>query len=911
MKNKKKLVISSVIILLIVCLFSLGNIVQFIINIEWFDKVDYLSVYLTKIFTVLKLMIPVFILSYLSIWLYYKGIKKSIVHLKKVVEVNPKKRAIENKIFVACNLIVSFVFSYTFASYYWYMLLQFINAVGFNVKDPIFNLDVSFYIFKLPLIESLYGLIMTLLIFLVIIKVIVFFVFKAKDTFNVGKIPNPLEDIKVLGKELIIFSGRQLAITCSLIALFLSLGYIINSFNLVYSPRGVAYGASYTDIHVTLLFYKILVVACILAAFVIFISVIRSKIKPTIIAVVSIVLISFIEVITAAVVQNSIVMPNEKELEKPYIQNNITFTKKAFNIANITTTSFNVKNDLKQQDISNNQKTIDNIRINSAAQALEFYNQVQIIRYYYNFSDIDVDRYKINNKYSQVFLAAREIDSTSLSPSTWQNTHMIYTHGFGVVMSKVNAVTSEGQPDFVIKDMPLANSTNIKLTNPRIYFGEQTNQYALVNTNVSEFDYPQGGVDTVTNYAGKAGIKMNFGNKLLFAINNGDLNFLLSRDIKSTSKILINRNIVERAKKIAPFLSYDKDPYVVISEGKLYYILDAYTTSANYPYSQPQNGINYIRNSVKVVIDAYDGTTNFYKSDPTDPLVQSYAKIYPKLFKDISEVPADLKAHFRYPSDIFNIQSAVLGKYHVTDPGVFYNGEDIWDVSKNANAVGGEVKTTIPPYLVEKLPGTNSEEMILQQYFNIKGKDNMTAILGARMDVGNYGKMFLNKFPAETTIYSPYLFKQRISQDTTISAQLSLWNTGGSQVQYGDTVILPIKNSLLYIEPLYLRASGANSIPEMKKIIISYDNKLLMVDNIESGLEQIFNYQAPNTITSGATGNPSTTGTTAALSQTKIKLIKQANDLYTKALDAQKSGDWAKYGDYIKQLGTMLSQLNK
>ena len=368
---------------------------------------------------------------------------------------------------------------------------------------------------------------------------------------------------------------------------------------------------------------------------------------------------------------------------------------------------------------------------------------MQIIRYYYNFSDIDVDRYKINDKYSQVFLAAREIDSTSLAPSTWQNTHMIYTHGFGVVMSKVNAVSSEGQPDFVIKDMPLANNTNIKLINPRIYFGEQTNLYALVNTNVSEFDYPQGGVNKVTNYDGKAGIKMNLGNKLLFAINNGDLNFLLSRDIKSTSKILINRNIVSRAQAIAPFLTYDKDPYVVISGGKLYYILDAYTTSSKYPYSQPQNGINYIRNSVKVVIDAYDGTTNFYMADSTDPIVQSYARIFPKLFKDIKEIPADLKAHFRYPSDIFNIQSAVLGKYHVTDPGVFYNGEDIWDVSKNANAVGGEVKTTIPPYIVEKLPGSNSEEMVLQQYFNIKGKYNMTAILGARMDGENYGKLFL------------------------------------------------------------------------------------------------------------------------------------------------------------------------
>jgi len=909
--KRKRFVISSVIIILIVCLLFLSNIVQFIINIEWFKQVGYLSVYTTKIFTMFKLMIPVFIISYLVIWMYYKGIKRSLVQYKKVMEVNPKKNARENKIFIASALIVSFLFSLTFASTYWNMLLQFMNSVSFNVKDPIFNIDVSFYIFKLPLIESLYGFIMSLLVFLVIIKVIVFFVIKAKDTFHGGRIPNPLEDIKESGKGLIVFAGKQIATISSLIALFLSLGFLINSFNLVYSPRGVAYGASYTDIHVTLLFYKILIVACIVAAVVIFISVLKSKIKPIVITVATIVIISFVEVISASVVQSSIVKPNEKELEKPYIQNNINFTRKAFNIADIATNSFNVKNDLKQQDISNNQQTIDNIRINSSAQAREFYNQVQILRYYYNFSDIDVDRYMINNKYSQVFLAAREIDSSSLSPSTWQNTHMIYTHGYGVVMSKVNAVTSEGQPDFVMKDMPIANSTDIKLINPRIYFGEQTNDYALVNTNVSEFDYPQGGADKVTNYAGDAGIEMNLANKFLFAINKGELNFLLSRDIKSTSKILINRNVVERAKSIAPFLTYDKDPYTVISGGKLYYMLDAYTTSTQYPYSQPQNGINYIRNSVKVVIDAYDGTTNFYMVDPTDPIVQNYAKIFPKLFKNLSAVPADLKAHFRYPSDIFSIQSAVLGKYHVTDPGVFYNGEDIWDVSKNANAVGGEVKTTIPPYIVEKLPGSNSEEMILQQYFNIKGKDNMTAILGARMDVGNYGKLFLNKFPADTTVYSPYLFKQRISQDTTISAQLSLWNTGGSQVQYGDTVILPIKNSLLYIEPLYLRASGTNSIPEVKKIIISYANKLLMVDSIESGLQQIFNYQAPSAVVPGTNGTAGVTGTTAPLSQTKIKLIKQANDLYTKALDAQKSLDWAKYGDYTKQLGTILKELNK
>jgi uncharacterized membrane protein (UPF0182 family) len=906
MTMKKKFVIYSVITIIILCLVFLGSIAQFVINVQWFKEVGYLSVYFTKIVTVLKLMIPVFILSYVSIWLYYKSIKKSIVRLKKVVEVNPKLEATQNKIFIACNLVVSLLFSFAFASKYWDMILKFINAVSFNEKDPIFNMDVSFYIFKLPLIESLYSFVMTLLVLLVIIKVIVFVAFKSKDIFYAGRIQDGLVDPKGFGKELIMFGGKQIAIISSLIALFLSLGFLVNIFNLVYSPRGVAFGASYTDIHVTLLFYKILMVACAIAAVVIFISVLKSKVKPIVISILAIVLISFVQVISGSIVQGSIVKPNEKELEKKYIQNNIDYTRKAFNIEDINTKAFNVMNDLKKEDISDNQETVDNIRINSTAQALEFYNQVQILRYYYNFSDIDVDRYKINGKYSQVFISAREIDSKSLSPATWQNTHMIYTHGYGVVMSKVNAVTAEGQPDFVIKDMPIKNSTDIKLTNPRIYFGEQTDLYALVNTSVSEFDYPQGDVNKVTNYDGKAGIKMSLTNKILFAINNGELNFLLSRDIKNTSKILINRSIVQRTMTIAPFLNYDQDPYVVVSEGKVYYMLDAYTTSTQYPYSQPQNGINYIRNSVKIVMDAYDGSINYYMADSNDPIVQTYAKIYPGFFKDMSEIPAGLKEHFRYPSDIFNIQSAVLGKYHVTDPGVFYSGEDIWDVSKSANAVGGEVKTTIPPYIIRKLPDADSQEMIIQQYFNIKGKYNMAAILGARMDVGSYGKLFLDKFPAEKTVYSPHLFNQSVSQDTTISAQLSLWDTGGSEVQYGDTIILPINNSLLYIEPLYLRASGKSSIPEMKKIILSYNNKLLMVDNIEAGLQQIFNYKSPN---AGVPGNTETN--TETLSQAKIELIIQANDLYLKALEAQRNLDWTKYGEYNKQLGTILKQLSQ
>ena len=336
---------------------------------------------------------------------------------------------------------------------------------------------------------------------------------------------------------------------------------------------------------------------------------------------------------------------------------------------------FDVKDDLTKEDIAKNKDIIDNIKVNSFKPALDFYNQVQIIRYYYNFKDIDVDRYNIDGKYSQVFIAPREIDSDSIEPNTWLNKHLVYTHGYGVVMSRVNSVTAEGKPNFVIKNIPPENNSNIKIDNPRIYFGESTDYYAIVNTDQREFDYPKGGENETNKYDGNAGINMSLINRLLFSIKEKNIKFMLSNDININSKILINRNIMERAKTIAPFLTYDKDPYIVIQGGKLYWILDAYTTSNKYPFSEPHDNINYIRNSVKVVVDSFNGDINFYISDKNDPIIKSYSKIFKGLFKDIDELPSEFVEHFRYPEEIFNIQCSTLGKYHIKDPEVFYNGE--------------------------------------------------------------------------------------------------------------------------------------------------------------------------------------------------------------------------------------------
>ena len=903
--KKKKLALGTVILILALCIIFLNNIVNFVINIEWFKEVGYLSVYFTKIIAMFKLIVPLFIISFIGIWLYYKSLRISIIKYRKVVEVNSNKDKFERKIVLIVDLIASFVVSYIFAATYWYRTLQFTNSVPFNIKDPLLNLDVSFYVFRLPLIRSLYNAFLSLVIFLCLITLFTYFLLNIKDRFILRSLKKRPGKIDILNSDITRFAGKQLAVLAALIMIFISVGYVLKCIGLVYSENGVAFGASYTDVHVSLLFYKIIAVASIIAAIVIFISIIKSRFKYIVISIAVIAILVVVKSISYFVVQNFIVKSNQKTLEQPYIKYDIDYTRKAYNIDNMATTSFQVKNDLTSADIKNNMDTIDNIRVNSFDPTLEFYNQVQIIRYYYQFNNIDVDRYYINGKFNQVFIGAREINSKAIDPNTWQNRHLVYTHGYGIVMNKVNSVTSEGQPNFVVKDMPPQNSTDIKLANPRIYFGEKTDDYAVVNTKLDEFDYPKGSDNATNNYNGTAGIKLGIINRILFAINQKDINFLLSRDITKESKILINRNIKDRVNKIAPFLNYESDPYIIMSGGKLYWILDGYTFSNEYPFSQPQNGLNYIRNSVKVVMNAENGNVNFYIMDKNDPIIKSYAKIFPGLFKDVSELSQDIVKHFKYPKDLFNIQCSILGKYHVTDPGVFYSGEDLWEVASNQKEVSGEKSLIESPYVVMRPAGASKEEMILLQYFNMRDKDNMVALFGARMDGDNYGKLILYKFPPEKTIYSPYLFKQKLNQDTTISQQLSLWNKNGSTVQFGDTMIVPIKNSLLYVEPMYLRANGKDSIPEMKRVIVSYGDKILLAQSIDDALNQIFNY---NQDSSNESIDNSQKQTTPSVNSDQMK---RAKTLYDNAISAQKNGDWAKYGEDIEELGKIIDSLSK
>lgn len=900
MKKKATSVIIATLIVIIVLMFSGINI---IIDYQWFNELGYLSVYFTKLLSILKLMIPIFLVIFLAITIYYRSLMPNIVKLKKVVEIDRNKEKKKFKKFLFINFIISMAFSIIFSSTYWYEILEFTNGTAFNVADPIFNKDISFFVFKLPLIKSLHSSLTSLLILLVLATFVIYIISTARDKFSVHFQGNSTkENLKNFTSQITKFAGRQLAILASLIMIMVSIGYMIKAWNLSYSPRGVVFGASYTDITVSLKFFKVISIAALIFAIVTFFSIMFKKFKPIIFSIVILIVLVIGENAAAIMTQQFIVNSNEKSLEAPYIDKHIEYTRLAYNINEISDENFKIENNLTAQDIEDNDQIISNIKVNSYRPALEFYNQFQYIRYYYDFNDVDIDRYYINGDYNQVFIAAREIDFEKLDENSisWQNKYLSYTHGYGVVMSKVNSVTSEGQPDFIISNIPMENETDISLENPRIYFGENTNDYSIVNTKLGEIDYPEGGENATNNYDGQAGIKMNLFNRIIFAIKEQNSKFLLSQDITSESKILTNRNIVDRVNKIAPFLSYDSDPYIVISNDKLYWIMDAYTTSSNYPFAQPSGNINYIRNSVKVVIDAYEGTTDFYVTDESDPIAMTYSKIFPKLFKNIGELSDDLKSHFKYPQDLFEIQCSMLEKYHVSDPGVFYNGDDVWSVATDTENVSGDEQLSQASYVTMKLPDSDKEEMVILEYFNTKGRDNMVGMYGVRMDEENYGKMFLYKFPTGGTVYSPMLFKQKIKQDPDISKQLSLWDTSGSEVQFGEVLIVPIKNSLLYVEPLYLRASGENSIPEMKNVIVGYGDKLVLENTIDTALSKLFDIKQNDKSESG----------NSIISSEGIEsdYMNKIKEVYDNAINSQKNGDWAKYGEYINELGKLIEQ---
>lgn len=896
----------------IVLLIIMGIFSNFFVDYQWFMEVGYLSVFFTSLKSKAIIFGPSFMVFFLLIFVYIRYLKNGYLRMNNRVY-DKKEISLHNKIIFFAALILSLIFSLLFTEGFWYKILEYLNATDFGIKDPLIGYDAGFYIFKLPLINAVLGVLIAVVMLLIAVTLAFFSILKMRDGFTGFR--GNMRDGFTGFKEYMRggdspetrFAIKQLSVLGAILLILLAGVFYLKGINLVYSPRGIAYGASYTDVHVSLPMFRITAVLCIISAFVVAFAIFRKKFRWVVYTGIFIVVLMVSESVISGIVEQLVVSPNAKDKEMPYLTYNIEMTRKAFGLENIKETPFTANSTLNQKDIDENRDTIDNIRINEFSQSLEVFNQIQAIRNYYKFNDVDIDRYVIDGKTRQVFISARELDNSSREAKfqTWQNLHLYYTHGYGAVTSYTNTVNSSGLPEFILKDIPIS-STKIKIDRPQIYFGELDYSYAVVGKKNQEIDYPAENSDAKTTYTGAAGIKMTPLNKLLFAFNKGSANFLLSNDVNSDSKIILNRNIVDRVKKIAPFLNYDRDPYLVASGGKLYWIIDAYTASDKFPYAEPYNGINYIRNSIKVVIDAYDGTVDFYLADNSDAIARTIGKIYSGLFKDISQMPEDLKNHLRYSEDVFLLQSRVYEKYHMNNPEVFYNNEDLWSIAKKK--AGDSSETNVEAvYQVMRLPGETKDELLLTIPFTVANKENMVSWLAVKMDASNLAQMTLVKFPKEKSIYGPQQFNSRLNTDTEISRQMSLWDQKGSQVILGETNIIPVKNTLLYVKPLYLRANSGKSLPELKKVIVGLGEKIVMEDNIQLAFSKLFNakIEEPGTVTT-----PTTPDETAPGAQGDINsLILKASDLYEKSKQAQQSGDWAGYGEYIKELENVLNQL--
>ncbi len=799
-------------------------------------------------------------------------------------------------------LLVGYVVG-QWASFHWreYLLNQ--HAVSLGITDPLFKINLGFYLFRLAFRWFLYHLALVMVI-LCLLTAAFYYALEG----GVWVTPRGPAMAPPVRAHLMVLVGLFFALMAYRARLAM--------YSLLFSSRGILYGAGYADVHATLPVLRILMALCLITALAFIAGAAASRLKPALWSAGILVIVAFVGInLYPSLIQHLIVTPDELNKEEPYIRNSIQFTRQAYGLDHFQEYKFPVSEDLTASDIQQNVATMRNVRLWDHKPLLTTFAQLQEIRTYYDFAAVDNDRYWINGVYRQVSLSPRELSAANLPARSWVNEHLIYTHGYGLCLSPVNEYTSDGLPVFFIKNIPPESTTPIKITQPAIYYGELTNSYCFVRTRQQEFDYPAGNHDVYTTYAGTGGIPVeNFWRRLLFALRFGQKNILFSTDIRNTSRVMIYRQILERAQRLTPFLSFDSDPYMVISNaGKLYWIVDGYTTSSRYPYSDPTAGVgNYIRNSVKATINAYDGRVTYYIADPNDPLIQAWSRIFPGVFHPLSAMPADLRAHIRYPEGYFKIQASKYSVFHMTDPRVFYNREDLWRVAR-ANARGPATPMS-PYYTIMKLPGVSkTEEFILMVPFTPARKQNMIAWMAARCDAPNYGQVVVFTFPKQKLVYGPQQIESRIDQQPSISQQLTLWNQAGSRVVRGTLLVIPVNNSLLYVEPLYLAAEAGGGLPQLERVIVSYSNRVVMQDTLDDALAQIFGGSVSTSATEIASAVASKPGAPAAnspaLSAQTGSLIHQANQHYLRALTLERQGNWAGYGQEIQKLGQALQQL--
>jgi hypothetical protein len=777
----------------------------------------------------------------------------------------------------------------------WQEILRYFNGQPFGITDPAFHREVSFYVFSLPFLNLLRSWLTGALIITLLGSGAIYFLgYSVQQGLR----------LHLSQKVLAHLGGLMIAI----LGLF-AWGYWLGIWELVFSPQGVVFGAGYADIHAKLpAQWMLLGVVIILIGFIVF-SILKHKYKWPLYGLAGwLVAAIIIGGIFPTVVQRLQVQPNELVREKPYIEYNIAFTRQAYGLE-VDEQSFPAEEMPNIEDLAQNQSTIDNIRLWDHRPLKDTYNQIQSIRLYYDFNDVDVDRYTIDGQYRQVMLSARELSAEKLSgqAQTWVNRRLQFTHGYGIVMSPVNEIGAQGLPVLLVKDIPPTGKLAIE--QPQIYFGEKTNEYVIVRTTTQEFDFPMGDENAYNQWEGERGVSVGgFFNRLIYAWQFGDFNIMLSDELIPESQILYYRNIQQRVNHLAPFLKLDNDPYLVVMDGKLLWIQDAYTTSDRYPYSEPLgNGLNYIRNSVKVVIDAYDGQVTFYITDPQDPLIQTYQQIYPELFVSGEEMPEALRAHLRYPEDLFNIQASIYQSYHMSDARVFYNKEDLWAVPREVYA--DQEQPLEPYYVIMRLPDSSQEEFLLMLPFTPVNKNNTIGWLAARCDGDNYGKLLAYFFPKDSLVYGPSQIENRIQQDTVITEQLALWSRGGSRVIRGNLLMIPVGESKIYVEPVFLQAE-AGGLPELKRVIVAAGEQIAMEPTLAESLAAIFG-AAQALPSEPVTGPPSDIEPESPVPTNLSSLVLEAQEHYQRAQQFLKDGDWAGYGREIAALETTLEQLSE
>jgi uncharacterized protein len=781
----------------------------------------------------------------------------------------------------------------------WQTLALFQHASPTGITDPVLGQDVSFYLLTLPFLHSIVNWALGLA-FMAVLLAGGLYAWRG-DTFDLNLSPRAIAHLSIL---------------LGVFALSLAAWSWLGRYDLLYAHNTtVVWGAAYTDVNARLPFYSFQAGAGIVLAGALIVNAWVRRLWLPIAATGIWVAMLLIGQIYPGIVQSFFVTPSAQSYELPYIVREIAGTRAAYGLSNVTVSNFTGDQPLTLQEVQSDQVTVNNLRLWDYAPLMATYDQLQTIRTYYTFNDIDIDRYTIGGQYQQLEISAREFDFSKLPPSAqqWVNQHLVYTHGYGVAGSPVNAVVGEGLPSYVVGDVPPTGP--LKVTQPAIYFGEITNDYALANSKTPEFDYPQTPKDVYTSYTGTHGVPMTDLNKTLWSLKLGDFNLLVSSQVTSQTQMLYRRNVLARAQELAPFLTFDSDPYVVIVDGRTYWILDAYTTGSTYPYSQTvtfqQNGsnpvdINYVRNSVKVVIDAYEGTADFYVIDPKDPIIKAYQATFPSMFKPIDAMPAGLRAHLRVPIDLFDIQVQIYATYHITDPNIFFSKEDVWDIPTAQTSPGSALTPVQPYYVLFRLPGEQNPEFLLIMPFTPRGKQNMVSWVAARNDGAHYGEYVSYILPKDKVIFGPQQVASRINQDPAISRDFTLFHQAGSSVVQGNLLVVPIGDSFLYFEPIYLQATSASGLPELKKVILADSVNVAYADTLQQAIDQLVGT---------STAPPSTTPTPTTFTPAQVaqvaNLVTQANLHYAAAYAALKAGDLTTFANEMATVGQLLQQLQQ